>query len=562
MLAKLNIARRLGLGFGTLLALLLFAVLLAHLQANRAQATLRQLVEKEQRCLVLGALMDRQMLLTGRFIRAYALESSDAARTTQKAKLAKAKATYDDAEKQVAALTSPEDLETLAILKTLRPDREAANRIHDEFVSLVDQGRKDEAVRLIFGEGRKAINAWEAGLEKLSALKEQTTKTQSLAAIKASERADWLLLALGASALVIGVWLSIVIARSVARPAEEMCRAIEQGLVKGDLRADLPIHSDDELGRVAKAFNEFLAQLRIIWQGLSDASARTASGSMELSAGAEQMSATTNQIARNAEQQRQSTERLAAAVTQFSASIQQVASNVHQAGQQANTAVQAAAEGHQAGSHTLEAMTTIRGTSDRIVKAVQVIQEIARQTNLLSLNAAIEAAKAGEHGKGFAVVADEVRKLSERSTQAAREIAGIIQEANTAVAGGQKTVSETVQALSSIQESVSGLSALILEIGSATDEQAPHQRRGRQRRRGRRPAGHPERHRHRAAGEHRPGGGPDLQRPGPCGRRPRQDPGAVPDLGEPPFARLNPGVANGVQRLIPARMALDAGATM
>ena len=286
MLAKLNIARRLGLGFGTLLALLLFAVLVAHLQANRAQATLKQLVEKEQRSLVLGALMDRQMLLTGRFIRAYALESSDAARTTQKAKLAKAKATYDNAEMQVAALTSADDLETLAILKTLRQDREAANRIHDEFVALVDQGRKDEAVRLIFGEGRKAINAWEAGLEKLSALKEQSTKTQSLAAIKASERADWLLLALGVSALGLGVWLSIVISRSVARPAEEMCRAIEQGLVRGDLRADLPIHSDDELGRVAKAFNEFLAQLRIIWQGLSDASARTASGSMELSAGA------------------------------------------------------------------------------------------------------------------------------------------------------------------------------------------------------------------------------------------------------------------------------------
>jgi len=472
MLTKLSIARRLGLGFGTLLLFILCAVTVAHLQATRAQATLKQLVEVDQRSLALAAVMDREMILTGRFIRAYALETTEAARSTQKAKLAKAKATYEDAEKQFVALATSEDKEVLAVLRELAPSREEANRIHDQFVQLVDQGKKDEGVRLIFGEGRKSINGWEAGLEKLSALKEKGAQEQSRSAIKSSDRADWLLLLLGASSMGIGIWLSFTISRSIARPAQDMCRAIEQGLGKGDLRADLPIFYEDELGRVGRAFNEFLAQLRLIWKGLSDASARTASGSMELSAGAEQMSATTNQIARNAELQRQSSDQLSAAVTQFSASIQQVAGNVQEAGRQAHKAVKASTEGHVAGSHTLEAMMTIRGTSDRIVKAVQVIQELARQTNLLSLNAAIEAAKAGEHGKGFAVVADEVRKLSERSTQAAREIAGIIQEANTAVAGGQKTVSETVQALSSIQESVSGLSALILEIGSATDEQA------------------------------------------------------------------------------------------
>jgi len=472
MLTGLNIARRLGLGFGTMLALICLAVVVAHLQARKAQDTLRGIVENEQRSMALGAAMDRQMLLTGRFIRAYALEESDAARATQKDKLAKAKAIYDDAQAKLTALLGSDDAETLAILRSLDPQRVQAEAIHTRFVQLVDQGKKEDAVRLIFGEGRKAINAWQEGLEKLMALQEKQANEQSAAAIHASERADWLLLALGAVALVVGVWLSLAISRSIARPAEDMCRAIEQGIAKGDLRVDLPIHHEDELGRVGLAFNAFLGQLRLIWKDLEDASARTASGSMELSAGAEQMSATTDQIARSTESQRQSSERLATAVTEFSASIQQVASNVREARHQAENAVQATDRGHRAGDDTTVAMHAIHHATEQIVRAVQVIQEIARQTNLLSLNAAIEAAKAGTQGKGFAVVAEEVRKLAERSGQAAKEIAELINTSNDAVEGGQATVKTAVAALDSIRVSVSGLSSLVTEIGSAAEEQA------------------------------------------------------------------------------------------
>jgi methyl-accepting chemotaxis protein len=251
-----------------------------------------------------------------------------------------------------------------------------------------------------------------------------------------------------------------------------MCRAIENGIAKGDLRADLPVYYDDELGRVARVFNEFLVKLRVIWNDLSDASARTASGSMELSASAEEMSATTTQIARSTDAQRQSVEQLSAAVAEFSASIQQVAGNVKEAHKQAENAVQAATEGHRAGGHTTEAMLAIHRATGSIIQAVQVIQEIARQTNLLSLNAAIEAAKAGTQGKGFAVVAEEVRKLAERSNLAAKEIAEMILGSNKAVEGGQVTVNTTVSMLDSIQANIGGLSSLVLEIGTAMQEQA------------------------------------------------------------------------------------------
>jgi len=472
MLEGLRIGKRLAFGFGTILGLMLLAVAVAHFQSRKAEATLRDIVETEQKSMEHAVTMDRQMLLTGRFIRAYALEDSAAARSTQKDKLAKSKAVYDNAERKLLELCGTDDPETVALLKTVAAARVQAEAIHASYVGLVDQGRRDEGVRLIFGEGRKVISAWEEGLGKVVALQEKQANLKSLAAIRSSERAGWTLLALGAGALAAGIGLSLAISRSVAGPAEAMCKAIEDGIARGDLRVDLPVQCDDELGRVGKAFNEFLKKLRRIWKDLADASAQTASGSMELSSGAEEMSATTDQIARSTELQRQGAEQLAAAVTEFSASIQQVAGNAKEARDQAEAAVQATAQGHRAGANTTESMEAIRSTTAQIVRAIQVIQEIARQTNLLSLNAAIEAAKAGAHGKGFAVVAEEVRKLAERSGQAAKEIAELVKGSNEAVDSGKETVNATVAALESIQSNVTGLSSLVLEIGSASEEQA------------------------------------------------------------------------------------------
>ena len=254
----------------------------------------------------------------------------------------------------------------------------------------------------------------------------------------------------------------------ITRPLKSMA----EGLGKSDLTLELGVESEDEIAQVAIAFNAYNARLRSIFQNLSGSSSSVASGATQLSASSEQMAATSASLAQNSEAQRAAFERVAAAVTELSASIEQVSGNIRRSQKESEAAVAAVNQGSQAGGESAQAMDDIRAATARMVSAVRLIQDIARQTNLLSLNAAIEAAKAGAMGKGFAVVAEEVRKLAERSGAAAREIGQLIEQSNASVDRGADMVTATVTALATIDTNIQGLAAMILEVGAAADEQA------------------------------------------------------------------------------------------
>ncbi|MDU7868047.1 MAG: methyl-accepting chemotaxis protein, partial [Pantoea sp.] len=212
--------------------------------------------------------------------------------------------------------------------------------------------------------------------------------------------------------------------------------------------------------------------LSAMQESLREAVSAIRSGTENISRGAAEISAGNNDLSSRTEEQAAALEQTAASMEQLTATVKFNADNARQASLLAETATTTAQQGGQLVSEVVSTMNGISGSSKKIAEITNVINGIAFQTNILALNAAVEAARAGEQGRGFAVVASEVRNLAQRSANAAKEIATLIEDSVQRVGKGAELVGTTGGTMNNILKSVQDVDAIMKQIAAASEEQS------------------------------------------------------------------------------------------
>jgi methyl-accepting chemotaxis protein len=300
------------------------------------------------------------------------------------------------------------------------------------------------------------------------------------------------LLALALVAVVVGA-VVVVIVRFIARRAGQLTSTMVAVAERGDLRLRAQLDGRDEFGRMGQAFDAMLGSFQPVVQELRSAAD-------QLGTGAKTLADLSGNAAEAMGRQHQETEQVAVAMNEMSTTVQNVALNTANAAEASRRATEASAHGHEVVLRTTDTINSLASEigraaevigkvdeeSRRIGAILDVIHGIAEQTNLLALNAAIEAARAGEHGRGFAVVADEVRTLAGRTQVSTSEIREMIERLQTSAASavGAMThsreqagasvaqVAQAGESLGSIGDAVHLINDMNTQIASAAEEQS------------------------------------------------------------------------------------------
>lgn len=250
--------------------------------------------------------------------------------------------------------------------------------------------------------------------------------------------------------LIVGL-VALWLGRSILQPIGQMMgmlKEIAEG--EGDLTKRLASDGKDEVAQLSGYFNQFVGNIQQLMHQIDEGANTVASSIAELSAASEQMASSSREIASQLESSAKDINQTKQLAQEIHQENQQSGEAIEEINHKATAALARANEGTDALARTNQSMQLIEDSSKKIEGIIRVITEISNQTNLLSLNAAIEAAKAGEFGKGFAVVADEVRNLAERSNHSVGEIQALIEQGVENIEEGKAVIGKTTEVVEAI----------------------------------------------------------------------------------------------------------------
>ena len=460
----MTVAKRLTLGFGLLIAMLLLISVISAWRLTQLGVALDLIgadrIPKIEKISDLSILIKQNAVIARNFI----LLTDEAAMAKDKLEFDKNRAQANEIfaylDKKIA---NPKALE---ILKEVKAKRDAYRPYIDKVVQLGLSNKNEEGTKELFAD-YAVEKDYLAAVEKLRDTQTELVHESVEESDQMVSSTRTLVITLPTIAIIVAMLLAVVITRGLLkllggepRLASELAQAVAQG----DLTMPVEVRAGDSTSLMAH-LKEMQASLIRVVGTVRSGSESVANASSEIASGNQDLSGRT-------EQQASALEQTAASMEEFSATVKQNAEHASQANQLASSASTVATQGGEVVAKVVDTMKGISDSSRRIADIIGVIDGIAFQTNILALNAAVEAARAGEQGRGFAVVASEVRSLASRSAEAAREIKSLINASVERVEHGTNLVDQAGNTMSEVVGSIRRVTDIVGEISTASREQS------------------------------------------------------------------------------------------
>lgn len=395
------------------------------------------------------------------------------------------------------------DTEVENLYKLTSSNMRECMELCDKYVGMIENGNVEEARTDLTTNGTSIAAETEEELSNLMTKIDMVAEEHNKELATQVSGLQWIILGAAIVAFILTLVYSSIIIRSITVPIAKLTEAARKMAV-GDVDVDCEKIADDDLGELMDNFKDMVLAtkeqaevasviaagdltvdvkprsskdilgkaLHSLIEGQNATLGAVRESTVQVTMGAEQVASASQSLAQGSTEQASALQEVTASIDEIAERTKKNATVATEANNLVHTVRQMANDGKEQMNSMVSAMTDISESSETISKIIKTIDDISFQTNILSLNAAVEAARAGIHGKGFAVVAEEVRNLAAKSASAAKETAEMIEDSIRKTGNGQKLAVETSEALDKIVESIESVTGLMTDMAESSNEQA------------------------------------------------------------------------------------------